>query len=355
MLNNGLNKDINCYFKDFKIIDVNKSYNVASIRNNNKEELLNNLIECACVQALDSENKILNKNNLSISIDNILKNYSFCSYYAIKDNYSNIVSSIMLYDEYDIINNINIKWIGNVVVKREYRRKKIFSKIIVPHVIKSIKNESDLLFNKTILKLMVENDNSIAVKAYEKCGFKPMDNIVILGKETNNIDCNNIDKLINYDNNSYNIEEINMYNINELITFILKNNFYNYINKIDLSDTCKSSLYKSVHEVVKDFYKGKFIVIYSNKLNNYIGLFYISYEPSDWKNSLNWYVFNIYVNTMFLDCFNKDIDIIIESMIKYHISKNGKSIRFLSLKDNIKDYNSSCLDIKNYTIYLKDI
>jgi len=77
-----------------------------------------------------------------------------------------IIGQTMITFEWSDWYNKNIWWLQSVYVKKPYRKKEVFSKIL--NYVKKIANEKEI----DTLRLYVHNDNINAMKAYEKTNFE---------------------------------------------------------------------------------------------------------------------------------------------------------------------------------------
>jgi ribosomal protein S18 acetylase RimI-like enzyme len=115
--------------------------------------------------ALESENIIINKEIVFNGIKNLIRN-PYLGFYVIAEENNEIIGQLMITFEWSDWNNITNWWIQSVYVKKEFREKKVFTKLI-QYVKKLAEKQNIQLF-----RLYVHNENAKAIKIYKKMKMK---------------------------------------------------------------------------------------------------------------------------------------------------------------------------------------
>lgn len=322
---------------EFEYIIVNKS--------TNNKEYTESIVKQTIGMALDSENIILNPETVLSGVNYVLNCDKIALYILITKNNIPIANNLLTRD-YNIRND-SFSWtIGSLNVEKEYRRLGIFSKYILESDIKYVLSDKN---NRKILKLYMDKGNEVAEKAYFKNGFKLNLNQVvyendILNKENNH----NMENYKFLDNVT--LATINDYlSIEEFILNELKSPYEYSDNDNSIKDICKelASIKKVLEDSNVNNYEYGRIIIY--KENDKIkSMIYVSFEPSDWRSSMVWWVYKIFA------CYDlkEKLPFLINSICKL-FSNYGNCIRFY-IKNDINLEN--CIAIKShYLLFEKEI
>lgn len=304
----------------------------------NEKILTNHLIQ----MAIDSENLVLDRSIVEAAIKNILsnpkRNYYICLVRN-DENENKIIGMNLVYYEYNIMKRKRQHWIGSLFITEEYRRKRLFKDYILKYNVyqlqERINNDSDESclgkYNGSI-KLYVDIDNKQAIETYKKTGFTQINTEIIYESFVNQDTINNFKFL---DKNIYHFQFMTKENLSSITDFLIRNNKENEVSGLEFLLN-NNDLY------------GNVIVLYKNL--DIVGVLYIFYEPSDWRNNVIWWVYHIY----FIDDYKESncllkltYEKIINSLVIFNRQENGCVIRFcLSSYDS--DINSKNIDTDSY-------
>lgn len=115
--------------------------------------------------ALESENFALTKVTVSKGIKNLIRQ-PYLGFYVIAEEKNVIIGQLMITFEWSDWNNKTNWWIQSVYVKEEYRKKKVFTKLI--KYVKKLAEEQNI----KLFRLYVHNENTNAIHIYEKIKMK---------------------------------------------------------------------------------------------------------------------------------------------------------------------------------------
>lgn len=127
-----------------------------------KLEDVNALIDFNYNLALESENKILNREILASGVINLL-NDKDKGFYLVAEINNKVIAQTMITYEWSDWRNANFWWIQSVYVLPEYRKHGIFK--ILFEYIKKLALQQD---NVCGLRLYVDKENEIAINVYKK-------------------------------------------------------------------------------------------------------------------------------------------------------------------------------------------
>lgn len=185
-------------------IEVVIKTNAILLRNEENNEI-NDMI---CEMAKETENKDLDRNLITTSINNLIDNPVFGKYFLLVDNNNKQFCGMnMVTYEYNIPKDKTLVWLQSVFIDSNYRNKGMFKKLLTANE-NEIKNDKYNKIQK--LRLYMEKDNSVANAVYLKLGFYVVDEILY------EMDHHFNDKKLNANNNESLKEETEDFEVLEL-------------------------------------------------------------------------------------------------------------------------------------------
>ncbi|MDD3999894.1 MAG: GNAT family N-acetyltransferase [Bacilli bacterium] len=124
------------------------------------------IIKFNYLMALETEERVLDLEVLTIGVEEVLKDQSKGIYYVYEIN-QEIIGQLMITKEWSDWRNANFAWIQSVYISKEYRGQKFF-KALFEYVRKIIKNDPEYCG----LRLYVDKENDTAQKAYHALGME---------------------------------------------------------------------------------------------------------------------------------------------------------------------------------------
>jgi len=319
-------------------------------------EELEEVVNMICKMAKETENKSLDEKKVTEAVNNFFHNKIFGHYFIIVDEANNNFCGMnMITYEYNINTDKTLVWIQSVFIEKEYRKKKLFRKLLQENENFVIKNEN---FEKKV-KLYMEKTNTTAEKVYHKLGFVKTDECLF------EIDYDFDDvKFLKSDDEIYNKMNINFMNdgifmgkptIDKFEKCYSNLKFSNFFSKIRNKKVDLNNYSNSIRNVLYDDKKGKVIWIYDDKNEIPICLFYIFYEYSDWRNSIFWWVYDFIVNIEYSQYCDENVEKFIFTLVKLNYDESSCGIRFLTNSENQSFLEKTVLNKSHYIIYEKNI
>lgn len=331
-----------------------------------KQQIIDMIVE----MAYESEGKKLSKDIVGDALDQLATFPRYGDYFMIIDNNKHIFSGMnMITYEFNVRRNKVVMWIQTVFVKEEYRMKGFFRKLlgenenfvktksVESEVNKTAKN-STIPFERSI-KLYMDVDNSKAEQVYYKVGFKVTDEILY------ELDYN-FDDIKFLQTNSHN--HLNLNQINSEYTFgllgndkekdkelVLNSSEEEFISFIKNDKLVLKENIEAIFRVIEDRTLGEVVYIYDYSNKTLVGLFYIFFEFSDWRNSLFWWVGDFVVNTKCQDFVLINMDSIIYTLVKINYDLKRCGLRFIVTPESQNLLKSTVLLKSHYIIYEKTL
>src|SRR6056297_3851137 len=125
----------------------------------------NAIIEFNMDMALETENKVLKRNEIEPGVRNLFKNPEY-GFYLVAEDRGRILASLMVTYEWSDWRNGLFWWIQSVYVTPEFRRKSVYKTMYL--TIKAMAKERDDVCG---FRLYVEKENSNAQKTYAALGM----------------------------------------------------------------------------------------------------------------------------------------------------------------------------------------
>lgn len=362
--------------------------------NSHKAYKLNNLsskehkefVDLMIFMAKDSEDTDLDRETVSKGLNIVLNNKDIGHYNMIKDENNNILGFNLVHYEYDIKTQTNYHWIGSLFVVKEHRRKGIFSNYILninknQVIEKSISNTITNTINEhnkfnNVIRLYMDIYNKNAEQAYYKNGFYIKKELNVFEEDSLvNLKLKDTQKIIYLeDSNKFTLDiatKVDYAYIEEFINKISEDTKY-YILSIkkiidcnfNSKEYCLKAHLEGIKTVLDNTNKGKILLIKEKNNKDVIGMIYVSYEPSDWRNNLIWWIYEGIINSKYFDdssfssnctkdiiSFNK----IINSIIKLNNNNGGNCTRFILPNYNEDNYKNSRALKSHYLVFEKEV
>ena len=310
------------------------------------QAVVNNIIN----MAWDSENVVLPEERIKKGVKYIFDHSEIAFYYIVKAN-ENYIGLNLLSADYDLKTD-QLSWtIGSLNVEANYRKQGVFSNYILKADEDFIKNNKNY---KQVIKLYMDKDNERAQKAYFKNGFSLNLNQTVFEKDILSTSKNIIFSTLE-EFGEFEVKLALLDDLDEIKSFLPLSQI-NFCNKETFKNDYQKH-FKGIEKILSDtkYEKlfGRIICIkYQSKL---VGLSYISYEPSDWRSSMMWWVYDLFFNEEFLK------DKVVSEILTYTINsifllfeKFGNCIRFYIsneyLNDNqfVKDLEDKCVASRSH-------
>lgn len=254
------------------------------------EELNKLLVDSAWEMAFDSEGLDLDRETLSKAIERVYNTPEYGYYNLVKltkEGHWECIGSNLITYEFNISTNRITHWIQSLYVKKEFRRQGVFSKFLLPF------NETQLITSKSIgvevdskvIKLYMDNHNQTAEAAYYKNGFVKLKQVTIMEEDLKD----EVVSSLEYLSKSYSLRQAASEDM-ETIAQFLKGETYEYLENPGLRD--HSGDLVGLANVLKNPFLGK-VLILRGEGSSVVCLIYISFEISDWRNNVIWFIYSM--------------------------------------------------------------
>lgn len=317
--------------------------NFSIVRENNvNEQKIDEITDMILKMAKETENKNLDKVKVKLAIDKLKKNSNLGHYVVISDN-DKYCGMNMVTFEYNVHENKRVLWLQSVFIDENYRNKGLFRKLLKEN--ENFANDKED-FAK-VVKLYMEKNNTKAEQVYLKLGFKAKDLVLYeLDYDFDDISALKSEKEFN--------EQIcdGLFTINiQKDTNINENNFWSLLTE----DKVSQESIQNIMSIIKDESKGK-VVYVKNQEGVVICLFFVFLEFSDWRNSLFWWVQDIWFNEDYRIVVDDNLKHFINTLVRLNYFMKSCGIRFITKSKHEETIlKNTILGKSHYLIYEKEI
>jgi GNAT superfamily N-acetyltransferase len=296
------------------------------------------IIEMILNMAKETEDKKLCELTVSLSIDKFVCSPNYGQYFLIVDHVNKKFSAMnMTTYEYNIETNMTTMWLQSVYVAKDCRKKGLFKQLLKAND-DFVKNQSNF---KQEIKLYMDKDNSTARQVYLKLGFKPTTELMFdIDYTFGSLDFlkGSLENIAH--GSSFSLREINENDSSQ---------FYENVESIftgrEYSLLSKS---ESFNRVLNDDTLAKMVLIEENKI--LVGIFYIFYEYSDWRNSVFWWVNDVVAVKGKTDLIKENLKSLVLSLVKLNYEEKSCGLRFIVPVDLGNTFENIFLHKSHYEI-----
>jgi ribosomal protein S18 acetylase RimI-like enzyme len=350
-----------------KIIEVDENISVLKLEKNKKliQNQDNDVLDMICKMAKETENKELNVEIVQKSYHRLLDNPVYGCYFVIKSsqNDNKFLGMNLVTFEYNINLMQTVVWLQSVLIEKDYRNKGLFRKLMQENE-KFSKNKQNTF---PVLKLYVETENVNAKEVYLKLGFYDTGEILYeldhYFDKTIDLSASNVEYIST--DSPLQLGLVNLVFYDEILfPIFIDSNFstkFFSLTTLNTKPFDMKNYLQSIEKVIHDPQLGKVIYLYNQLDCKILGLIYIFYEFSDWRNSIFWWVYDFIVNEEYIDYCKENFSNIIKTLTYHNIQENSCGLRFLVhpekefLFQNKSNKEECVLHKGHYYIYEKQI